>query len=99
MGEWTGGGAHKLERSVAGGVSPSRAKMPDAWRTDLNIHSARNTANSLAPGSTRCRGAQALVEAVHENGRGHADVEAFREPVHGDLDERIGVFQHEVGRA
>ena len=35
-----------MERSVAGGVSPSRAKMPDAWRTDLNIHSARNTANS-----------------------------------------------------
>ena len=45
------------------------------------------------------RGFQSVPQSLHEDGRGHTDVETFREAMHGDFHEGIGVFHHEIRRA
>ena len=42
------------------------------------------------------RGFQPVPLSLHEDGRGHTDVETFGESMHGDFNKGIGVFHHEV---
>ena len=40
---------------------------------------------------------QAVAQAVHQDGGSHADVEAFRKPMHRDFDKDICMVHHEFG--